>query len=314
MRSNAVKKGFTLVELLVVIAIIGVLIALLLPAVQAAREAARRIDCSNRMKQIGLAVHNYHDVNRVFPAGTSSTDAATFTSGWCSNGSSQTSRAPWTVSILPFMEQGNLYDQFSLDERFTSSSNVPGVTVNDNLFRTSNDAYMCPSDPSSKPGNNYLSYMGVQGGGASPHCSNQSGQRVFYRNGVFIHNEQNKFADITDGTSNVFMVGESKYFLTAGGRSDGIVTSWASGTKEDAYGCPFTCAAAKEQINSISGSGGTRDTLNIMTRLFGSFHPTGCQFLFADGSVHFVTETIDLNEYRQLAVRNDGLPVGGYSQ
>ncbi len=127
---------------------------------------------------------------------------------------------------------------------------------------------------------------------------------------MLIHNKQIGFHEITDGTSNVFMLGESKYCLTPTGRPDGIHTGWASGAKLDAFGSPYVCAAAKEQINSISGSGGDRDTLNIMTRLFGSFHPGGCSFAFADGSVTFISETISLTPYQQLANRGDGLPVG----
>jgi len=309
---RSLEKAFTLVELLVVIAIIGVLVALLLPAVQAAREAARRSSCSNKLKQIGLALHNFHDVYGNFPEGSSSTDNLNFSDAdWCSKYSASNARAGWTVKILPYLEGNNQYEQFELGGMFTSSSNVPGTTANNNQFNSSNPSYTCPSDPAAGPNSNYLSYMGVQGGGATPACSNQGGQRVFYRNGVLYHNETSRFASITDGSSNVYLVGESKYVLAKGGRTDNIHCSWASGSKLDSYGSPLTCAAAKEQINSIAGGGADQDTLNIMTRLFGSWHPGGCQFVYGDASVHFVPETIDLNIYRQRAIRDDGLPVGG---
>ncbi|CAE7855794.1 comGC, partial [Symbiodinium microadriaticum] len=118
-------KGFTLVELLVVIAIIGVLIALLLPAVQQAREAARRMSCSNKMKQIGLAIHNYHDTHRQFPAGAISGHVT------CVNGTTplgggggecNQTFAPWTVLILPFIEENNLHDNFNFTRIFSPFS------------------------------------------------------------------------------------------------------------------------------------------------------------------------------------------------
>lgn len=161
-----------------------------------------------------------------------------------------------TVLILPFLEQTAMYDSASFDSRFTSSSNVPGQNGNDTLFHQPNPSYWCPSDMNTATDSNRTNYYGVQGGGATPSCANQGNQRVFYTDGVLIHNKQIGFHEITDGTSQVFMLGESKYCLTPTGRPDGIHTGWASGGKVDAYGSPYVCAAAKEQINSISGSGG----------------------------------------------------------
>jgi prepilin-type N-terminal cleavage/methylation domain-containing protein/prepilin-type processing-associated H-X9-DG protein len=305
------QRGFTLVELLVVIAIIGVLIGLLLPAVQSAREAARRSSCTNQLKQLALALHNYANAQEKFPAGTQSANNVTaYPSGWCSAYTANDARASWTVMILPFLEQTALYNSASFNSRFTSSSNVPGTNGNDTLFHQPNPSFWCPSDSNAAEDSNRTNYYGVQGGGATPSCANQGNQRVFYTDGVLIHNRPIGFHEITDGTSQVFMLGESKYCLTPTGRSDGIHTGWASGGKLDAFGSPYVCAAAKEQINSISGSGGDRDTLNIMTRLFGSFHPGGCSFAFADGSVGFFRETISLQIYQQLAGRGDGMPVG----
>lgn len=311
------RQAFTLVELLVVIAIIGVLIALLLPAVQQAREAARRMDCSNHLKQIGLALHNHHDTYGHFPAGVKNKNNPNYSSStWCSTtGANSDARESWTVAILPFLEQNNRYELFDLDNAFTSSSNVPGVTANNNQFKLANSAYQCPSDPASRDDWSQTSYYGVQGGGpaADESCSTQSGNRVFYRNGVLYFNSKTKFRDMIDGTSNTFMVGESKYCLTPTGRSDGIYTSWASGSKTDAYGSPYVLAAARDQINSNPKVGLKFDTLNIMTKLFGSYHPGGCFFLLGDGSVHFLPETMDLNIYRQLGKASDGLPTGGFN-
>ncbi|TWT38516.1 DUF1559 domain-containing protein [Blastopirellula retiformator] len=311
-----IRRAFTLVELLVVIAIIGVLIALLLPAVQQAREAARRMDCSNHLKQIGLALHNHHDTYGHFPPGVRNTNSPNYSSSnWCSStGANADAREPWTVAILPFLEQQNRYDLFDLDGAFTASSNVPGVTANNTQFRLANSAYQCPSDPGSRDDWPTTSYYGVQGGGpaADESCSTQSGNRVFYRNGVLYFNSKTNFRDMLDGSSNTFMVGETKYCLTPTGRSDGIHTGWATGSKTDPYGSPYVLAAARDQINSNPNVGLKHDTLNIMTKLFGSYHPGGCFFLLGDGSVHFVAETIDLATYRALGKVDDGLPVGGF--
>jgi prepilin-type processing-associated H-X9-DG protein len=302
--------------LLVVIAIIGILIALLLPAVQAAREAARRSSCTNNIKQLGLAVHNYHDTFGGMPSGTLSVNKVTYTSTtWCSSGSTSQSRAPWTVLILPFIEKKNQHDQFDFGSQFTSTSNVPGAAANNAQFQTNNASYQCPSDPSSSGTNNNGCYFGVQGGGpaSAASCSTSTGQRVFFINGVLYHNSDTRFASLTDGTSNIFLIGETKYCLTIGGRPDGFHSGWAGTTKLDTWGMVGSLAAAVLQINSYPKDGSTADTLNWQTRLFGSFHPGGCQFGMADGSVHFVSETIDLNIYQELAVRNDNLPAGGFA-
>ncbi|UUO06780.1 DUF1559 domain-containing protein [Blastopirellula sp. J2-11] len=310
------RRAFTLVELLVVIAIIGVLIALLLPAIQQAREAARRMDCTNRLKQIGLALHNHHDAKGNFPAGVRNAKNLTYTSSsWCTGtGVDADAREPWSVAILPYLEQINRYELFDVNAAFTTTENRPGSTGNHAQFKRNNPAFQCPSDPGTRDDWATTSYFGVQGGGTASEesCSNQSGNRVFYRNGILHFNSKSKFRDIVDGTSNTLMVGETKYSLTPTGRDDGIYTSWASGTKTDNFGCPWVLAAARDQINSNPKVGLTDDTLNVMSKLFGSYHPGGCHFLLGDGSVHFLSETIDLNLYRQLGKLDDQLPTGGF--
>lgn len=206
-----------------------------------------------------------------------------------------------------------MYDRFDLNGKFTATSNVPGVTANNNMFKLSNKAYQCPSNPASNGDWNSISYYGVQGGGPASEesCSTSSGQRVFYRNGVMHLNSKNGFRDLTDGSSNIFMVGETRYCLTPAGRADGYHNGWASSTKLDAWGTPLVLAAAREQINSDPRDGMKTDTLNVMTKLFGSFHPGGCEFLMGDGSVHFIPETIDLATYQTLAKISDGAPASG---
>ena len=305
------SRGFTLVELLVVIAIIGVLVALLLPAVQAAREAARRTKCSNSLRQLALACHNYHDTLGTLPSGGISVDAtSTSTADWCSKGKTEDSRAPWSVLLLPYIEENNLHDKFDFGKTFTSSSNAPGVAANDNLFKLNNAKFQCPSDPNSSRAINNTNYFAVQGGGPTPQCSTQGGTRVFYLNGVMFWRSGLNLAAITDGTSNTYMLGESKYCLTRTARADTFHAGWASAMKSDTWGAPLVAAAAKEQPNSIKQHGGNTDTLGIHSRLFGSFHPSGLHMAMADGSVSFVSQTISLALHQQMAIRDDGLPVG----
>ncbi|UUO07370.1 DUF1559 domain-containing protein [Blastopirellula sp. J2-11] len=309
------RRGFTLVELLVVIAIIGVLIALLLPAVQQAREAARRMECTNNQKQIGLALHNFHDTHGQFPSGgeIDGDDA-------CS-GSKSRARAPWTVRILPYMEQNSLYEQFDLTEKFPwgwddayETPDPDQGAVNQGPAIQVITAYHCPSNPLSDNSTPVLDYLGVMGGGteASEYkaCSSSGfGGSLIYNNGILYSDSKTGFRDIIDGTTNSFMVGESIYFK--GPNSDDETFSWASGWV-GGKSAPSGCATVRG-INS--GPDVLHETEVDLwadsTGTFGSVHPGGALFLLGDASVQFVPETIEINIYRQLGIRNDALPVGG---
>jgi prepilin-type N-terminal cleavage/methylation domain-containing protein/prepilin-type processing-associated H-X9-DG protein len=322
MRSR--QNAFTLVELLVVIAIIGILVGLLLPAVQAAREAARRMQCSNNLKQASLACHNYESAFRTFPAGgiityTPAARAALTPANFCTTGSDRT-QAPWTVLILPFVEESNLYAKFDFTKTFTGSSNIPGQLPNSELFKLNMGKYQCPSDPNSQSTVNNSNYLGVQGGGpptgvGAPTCTTQLAQRVFFQTGVIYANSRTRMADITDGTTNVFLIGESRYMPTPNMRNDGFHAGWASSLKADSsFAVPATFAGAVLQINAQrTCAPGIADCFNFVSRLFGSRHTGGCNFGMCDGSVHFLSENIDINLYRQMAVRSDGLPVAGFT-
>ncbi|MEW4562814.1 DUF1559 domain-containing protein [Bremerella sp. JC770] len=314
------RSGFTLVELLVVIAIIGVLIALLLPAVQQAREAARRIQCNNKIKQLGLALHNYHDTYLKFPAGAQMGDGETTSCTASGRG------IPWTVAILPFLELNNLYDQVDMTGTFICTEQEGGDADNMAVWRTSVEAYQCPSFPASSTENNHSNYYGVMGGGDSDegNCQSSNIGRRFYINGILFQNSRTKFASIVDGSSNTFLVGETRYQLLDGGRGDDHYQGWASTNRGGGSSVTGTLAAAQIQINSCGGdcNGDKYDTTfntgggsyavpgglgqGLHQRTFGSYHPGGCLFLLGDASVHFVSETIDLTVYQNLAIRDDG--------
>jgi prepilin-type N-terminal cleavage/methylation domain-containing protein len=293
------RRGFTLIELLVVIAIIAVLIALLLPAVQQAREAARRTQCKNQIKQLGLALHNYHDTANTLPPGYVTTVPGNpANSTWCRSGGLQ--YAPWTVMILPYLDQAPLYTKFNFNVPFQDASNQ--MAAPNNQFMVRLPAYQCPSDPLSGQNPHLNNYFGVQGGGSAPSCGNSgcspANERAHYVTGVLYAGSNINFANINDGTSNVFMVGETRY----GG------AAWGASAKQDSCTYPRNLAGAQESINLHAGPG-VHDT-----RGFSSFHVGGCHFLMSDGSVHFVSQNIDLNVYRQLGQRADSLPTGGFAK
>lgn len=315
------RSGFTLVELLVVIAIIGVLIALLLPAVQQAREAARRIECNNKIKQLGLALHNYHDTYLKFPAGAQMTDGKT--QSCTATTPAPTRGVPWTVAILPFLELTNLYDQVNMSAEFVcSNAESPTTGANKDVWKTSVLAYQCPSFPGESVDKNHSNYYGVMGGGPTGegNCQSSDAGRRFYINGILYQNSRTNFASITDGSSNTFLVGETRYQLLDGGRSDTHWLGWASTNRGGGSAVTGTLSAAQIQINACDGNchGDRYDTTfgsgtipnslgqGIHQRTFGSFHPGGCIFLLGDASAHFVSETIDLTTYQNLAKRDDG--------
>lgn len=298
-------QGFTLVELLVVIAIIGVLVALLLPAVQTAREAARRTQCKNHLKQLALALHNYHDTNKILPP------AIQFWNGDDAR-SSDNLRPNWVILTLPFMEQQPLYESF----RF----NVPiSDAVNRDARGTRVAGMLCPSD-----GNNSKKFKGnstAEGDNwqRGNYAANGHAQFAYEngfgddkRRGVMGVNISLRFADISDGLTNALMLGEVRSGMTDEDRRG----TWALGTAGASalfkHGCGGDANGPNAPYNEsddIEGCdklyttpGSTRlrsqkmdcwSTCNASQQAtVRSLHPGGTVIAMCDGSIHFISQTI----------------------
>ncbi len=272
------KRGFTLIELLVVIAIIAILIALLLPAVQQAREAARRSACKNNLKQIGLALHNYHDAHRIFPYG--------YNTEPCAGGAATDDLwTAWGFLILPFMDQAPLYQNLNANGASDCArwNAVPALIADGQGGKTIIPAYICPSDPMG----------GINSDRGDFGKSNYKGVgvddlRIFGTSTV-----RTRIRDITDGTSNTLLVGE------CGTDGDYVGGLWmgVNGDAEDNI-----TQVLNNPLFFINGTD---------ANAFNSSHVGGCHFLFADGRVRFLSENIDSITYHGLATKAIGIPVAG---
>jgi len=295
------RRAFTLVELLVVIAIIGILVALLLPAVQAAREAGRRSSCQNNLRQLGLGLQNFNDTYHYLPPGgedqvlpVPNNNAAAF------------SGTSWLVHILPFVEQTNIYNLYNRQLPYNNAANLA-------VGNMRIPVYHCPSGTQVLSGNSseaansitnfsthYYGVMGPTGTGLNAIAYNQvnggtnsaystHGGLGYYTNGGI----RVRLADLKDGTSNTIVVAERSYEEPAGTNS---YRTWVRG-------CAGGCGAAKNVTNPINSTvyNGSNNFNDIS---FGSDHPGGAQFGLGDASVRFVTQSIDLNVYKGLASRN----------
>jgi prepilin-type N-terminal cleavage/methylation domain-containing protein len=321
MRRSRNQSAFTLVELLVVIAIIGVLVALLLPAVQAAREAARRSSCSNNLKQIGLALHNHADVRKAFPAGTKTSPAGGF--GFS-----------WLVEVLPFAEQQVIYDKLDLIGTSSSGANT-GLAYNHVQNGTAFDGEIkwmnCPSSSLDKTawggqfshlvkGAGRSTYTGISGAvdtteGVLTNPGGAGAKGRLARSGALRAWKEASFADITDGSSNTMIVGEQSDFCkdSAGARVDcrsDTGHAYAFGGHEgDARACNVTTLLHPINTKTWGLEGIENWGLNTPVQ---SAHPAGAMVLLADGSVRFLTQSTNLQIVYNLANRNDGNALGDY--
>ncbi|EAQ79861.1 DUF1559 domain-containing protein [Blastopirellula marina] len=297
------RMGFTLVELLVVIAIIGALIALLLPAVQQAREAARRSSCQNQLKQMGLAFHNYHDTFLTLPAAYLKS-AATGNSG-------NTSGLIWLKSLLPFLEQGNFHDQWNYKKGY--NSNPDNITLVSQVI----PSFLCPSDEPSMTYHEVPNYNYACNLGTTDLARTTPYNGVDYLQAPFEHAGRNfRFAAITDGLSHTILVGEVRQAQITGdyrgliwlGEHVGFTTHYGPNTLSPDLLVSSYCKNDEMEPIGLPCAGASS------TRLFSarSQHPGGVQVVNADGSVHFIPETIDLNTWRGMSGINDGQVLGSY--
>lgn len=311
MLSRSKSYGFTLVELLVVIAIIGVLIGLLLPAVQSAREAGRRTSCSNNLKQMGLAMHVYHDSKKAMPPGYVSPGVAA-----ADPSSSETSKGyAWGLLILPHMEEGAVADSIDQSLEATDAANATAAAaVRLGVFVCPTDAPPATFDVTSSagtislPSSNYAAILGWN------NVSTEAGQG----NGVYFRNSAIRLHEITDGTSKTICIGERKHvhaFL--GAAPVAANTTWYAavpGVERPAgmSSMPMMKEGPGSLVLGHVGQGAMGKTPNHTNHIvhYSSGHPGGVVFLLCDGSTHFIRDDIEYATFRDLGIRNDGRLLG----
>ena len=315
-RQAFTRPAFTLVELLVVIAIIGVLVALLLPAVQAAREAARRTSCSSNLRQVGLALQNYHDTNQAFPIGVSNDIPGA--------GNGADGNWTWPARILPFVEQTAIYQTINVG---IGVAPLPTAnTVISNAIMTPIPTFMCPSDPGNpKQYNNFLrGYAKLNYPAPKP--------MVMWRDwesDAGYRNRSTRIVDVTDGSSCTFLVGERAVSKTNNFISMGGIWSNQRGSN-NSYTFDANPPNQSYPENALNAAGECCNTGNDPNNIRGSatsMHVRGLQFCLVDGSVRFVSDNIDsrrctpntvcgqagnVSVYSRLYYRDDGLTVGDF--
>ena len=341
---HARRNGFTLIELLVVMAIIATLVSLLLPAVQNARESARRTECKNNLKQIGLALHEYHETFESFPIG------ALYAPKPDMNQIDHEVRgASFFVAILPWLEQRNLYNQLQKDAAGgaagVSHPSNPNGPLLDGMYVP---IYVCPSasmeevavgQPVSMMTGNYIGISGAafRNGGTSPDaelvggCSGPNDGSILAHSGILMENDSVSFKDITDGSSNTMMVAEQSSVTvpvatTVGGQTQIVLQDfptlqssyygsiWGGTTLPRALqtGGPFPSCHFVYNVTTVRFGINMNGASTVNTVVSGgghtpimSAHPGGANVLFADGGVRFLKENMSFDVLMNVADRRD---------
>jgi prepilin-type N-terminal cleavage/methylation domain-containing protein/prepilin-type processing-associated H-X9-DG protein len=313
------RSAFTLIELLVVIAIIGVLIALLLPAVQKVREAANRTKCANNLKQLALAAHHHHDAKGTFPNGlhTVDTDSGRYANGTC-----------WEVELLPYIEQDNLKNRWDYDDFRNNVAGALNATTAQVL-----QVLLCPSDSLPElvvylSAEYYPQYAYAKGWYGMSCYGGNAGKRSFplgleTRDGIFYQDSSVRLADVTDGASNTLLFGERShsdpvfdymaslyqpgFYPLAGWGKWAAVCATGGGSLGTRFLSPpvpinYRVPAAISKHDFLTAGGAQDNRLCA----FGSGHPGGANFAFADGSVRFLSDSIPLETLQALSTRAGG--------
>lgn len=317
------RTAFTLVELLVVIAIIGILVGLLLPAVQAAREAARRMQCSNNVKQMSLALHTYHDTYKSFPYGSNNYRVA-----WPSNGTN------WRSFLLPFIEQGNVYNNLQMTgSSYFMAGGAAGANAlvgNEVLRKLVISTYRCPStdiepfDIAPVSNNNgdamNASYVGIQGAarpvpGADPTAGTKDcGHGWSCDNGVLFANGTVGMGGITDGTSNTIVFADQSTKVAKVNRTSNYFGAWYGARHGKRLNDPAGCgdswqtgtSCVRFAPNSQIVQTGATERMYRNNTVINSNHTGGIEVGLADGSVHFISQNVDFLMLKKLCCRYDG--------
>tara|TARA_R110002111_G_scaffold2705_4_gene17943 strand:+ start:32754 stop:33683 length:930 start_codon:yes stop_codon:yes gene_type:complete len=301
------RRAFTLIELLVVIAIIAVLIALLLPAVQQAREAARRTQCKNNLKQMGIAMHSYYDAYTRFPISQS----------WSSLGPEYAISACWARSLLPYLDQGNITGKYNDSLPHVDLANRPVIGESLPLFK-------CPSSPAPAVvemtvDHSAFHYQGTTDGekikvGINEYaCSSNTYIGGVSSHGLMPYNDYStKISEVTDGLSNTFHVVEIAGGGTIYGADRQVLDTnnslhwrvWSGFSRLSLRGYSYDGVTAYGGNCTVNCNSGGSNPF--------SFHVGGAQVLLGDGSCRFVSENIDYETINRLVTRDDGEPVGEY--